>query len=402
MKLSLIMRSLIIAGLMSSVPVAMASTTSFDARVTAMGGAGVAAGKFGSAPLVNPALLAKSPENGKFGLIAPSIGAHADDEGHLIDSFKDIKPAWNKLEKAIDQGSDATAQAGELKGIMADLSGKNANASASMAMVLAVPDKELPVALSINSWGLGTAQGLVSQSDLEYLEGISNGSITPLPGDMDKLTSRAEGMVALVTDYGVSFAHPFTLGMVPMAFGVTPKIQRIETWNYNVGINNYKGSDFRDGNWQRQTISGNVDVGLFADVRPELVVALSAQNLVQNRVKSQEVNGTRTAFVIRPQVTAGAAWTQGVITLTSDIDLTPVSDFENVDKRQYIGAGAEWRTADWAALRAGYRVDMRGDDHRVFTAGVGVSPTDAVQFDLTAIAGRMRNIGGVAQFSFHF
>jgi hypothetical protein len=131
-------------------------------------------------------------------------------------------------------------------------------------------------------------------------------------------------------------------------------------------------------------------------------VALSAQNLIQNRVKSQEVNGTRTAFVIRPQVTAGTAWTTGPITLSSDIDFTPVSGFENVDKRQYIGAGAELQAAEWAQVRAGYRVDMRGNDHRAFTAGIGISPNDAVQFDLTAIAGRMRNIGGVAQFTFQF
>lgn len=402
MKLSLIMRSLAVAGLITSTPFAMASTNSFDARVMAMGGTGVAAGKFGSAPLVNPALLAKSPADGKLSLIAPSIGAHADDEGHLIDSFKDVKPAWNRLERAINNGGSANAQAGELKDIMSDLSGKDANATAGMAFVLAVPDAALPVALSINSWGQGTARGLVSQSDLDYLEGVSNGSITPTPGDMDKLTSRAEGMVALVTDYSVSIAHPFTVMDVPVAVGVTPKIQRIETWNYNVGINNYKSSDFKDGNWQRQTISGNLDAGFYADLQPDWTVALSAQNLIQNRVKSQEVNGTRTAFVIRPQVTAGTAWRTGAVTLSSDIDLTPVSGFENVDKRQYIGAGAELQAADWVQVRGGYRVDMRGNDHRVFTAGVGIVPTEAVQFDLTAMAGRMRNIGGVAQFTFQF
>jgi hypothetical protein len=402
MKLSLIMRSLMVAGVITSAPYAMASTNSFDARVTAMGGTGVAAGKFGSAPLVNPALLAKSPADGKFSLIAPSIGAHADDEGHLIDSFKDLKPAWNTLENAINNGSSASPQAGELKGIMSDLSGKDANASASMAFVLAVPDETLPVALSINSWGQGTARGLVSQGDLDYLEGISNGSITPVPGDMDKLTSRAEGMVALVTDYGVSLAHPFTVGDVPVAFGITPKIQRIEIWNYNVGINNYKSSDFKEGNWQRQTISGNLDTGFFADLQPNWTVALSAQNLFQNRMESQKVNGTRTAFVVRPQVTAGTSWKTGPITLSSDVDLSPISGFENVDKRQYIGAGAEMQAAEWLQVRAGYRVDMRGNDHRTFSAGVGLSPNDAVQFDLTAIAGRMRNIGGVAQLTFHF
>lgn len=114
---------------------------------------------------------------------------------------------------------------------MSDLSGKDANATAGMAFVLAVPDAALPVALSINSWGQGTARGLVSQSDLDYLEGVSNGSIAPTPGDMDKLTSRAEGMVALVTDYGVSISPPvYRNGLTGGTWGDT-KIQRIETWN---------------------------------------------------------------------------------------------------------------------------------------------------------------------------
>lgn len=65
------MRSLAVAGLITSTPFAMASINSFDARVMAMGGTGVAVGKFGSAPLVNPALLAKSPADGKLSLVAP-------------------------------------------------------------------------------------------------------------------------------------------------------------------------------------------------------------------------------------------------------------------------------------------------------------------------------------------
>jgi hypothetical protein len=47
-------------------------------------------------------------------------------------------------------------------------------------------------------------------------------------------------------------------------------------------------------------------------------------------------------------------------------------------------------------------MDMRGNDRRVVTGGVGLSAGEAMQFDLTAMAGRDRTIGGVAQFTFHF
>ncbi|MFP2315530.1 conjugal transfer protein TraF [Enterobacter ludwigii] len=397
----LLTRSLIAAGLIAAIPYASASSNGFDARSSAMGGVGVASAHFGAAPLTNPALLATSREQDKISLIAPSIGAQASDPANLIDGFDDVTTAWDNLENALGSGNEAEA-AGKLADSVAGLAGEHANANLGLSMVLAVPDDELPVALSVNSWAKGHARALVSQSDLDYLDDVAKGIIIPGKDDLDKLTSRAEGMAALVTEYGVTVAHPFTLGELPVGVGITPKIQRIETWNYNVAINNYDSSDLRDGNWQHQTMSANIDAGFFASVTPEWMVALSAQNLFENKVKTREINGYQPAFIIRPELTAGTAWNNERVTLSADIDLTPVSNFQYVDKNQYAAFGAELRAADWVQLRAGYRLDMRGNDRRVVTGGVGLSAGEAMQFDLTAMAGRDRTIGGVAQFTFHF
>lgn len=397
----LLTQSLIAAGLIAAIPYASASNNGFDARSSAMGGVGVASAHFGAAPLTNPALLATSREQDKISLIAPSIGAQASDPANLIDGFDDVTTAWDNLENALGSGNEAEA-AGKLADSVAGLAGEHANANLGLSMVLAVPDDELPVALSVNSWAKGHARALVSQSDLDYLDDVAKGIIIPGKDDLDKLTSRAEGMAALVTEYGVTVAHPFTLGELPVGVGITPKIQRIETWNYNVAINNYDSSDLRDGNWQHQTMSANIDAGFFASVTPEWMVALSAQNLFENKVKTREINGYQPAFIIRPELTAGTAWNNERVTLSADIDLTPVSNFQYVDKNQYAAFGAELRAADWVQLRAGYRLDMRGNDRRVVTGGVGLSAGEAMQFDLTAMAGRDRTIGGVAQFTFHF
>ncbi|MHA0902113.1 conjugal transfer protein TraF [Enterobacter ludwigii] len=397
----LLTQSLIAAGLIAAIPYASASSNGFDARSSAMGGVGVASAHFGAAPLTNPALLATSREQDKISLIAPSIGAQASDPANLIDGFDDVTTAWDNLENALGSGNEAEA-AGKLADSVAGLAGEHANANLGLSMVLAVPDDELPVALSVNSWAKGHARALVSQSDLDYLDDVAKGIIIPGKDDLDKLTSRAEGMAALVTEYGVTVAHPFTLGELPVGVGITPKIQRIETWNYNVAINNYDSSDLRDGNWQHQTMSANIDAGFFASVTPEWMVALSAQNLFENKVKTREINGYQPAFIIRPELTAGTAWNNERVTLSADIDLTPVSNFQYVDKNQYAAFGVELRAADWVQLRAGYRLDMRGNDRRVVTGGVGLSAGEAMQFDLTAMAGRDRTIGGVAQFTFHF
>ncbi|HDR2461382.1 MULTISPECIES: conjugal transfer protein TraF [Enterobacter] len=397
----LLTQSLIAAGLIAAIPYASASSNGFDARSSAMGGVGVASAHFGAAPLTNPALLATSREQDKISLIAPSIGAQASDPANLIDGFDDVTTAWDNLENALGSGNEAEA-AGKLADTVAGLAGEHANANLGLSMVLAVPDDELPVALSVNSWAKGHARALISQSDLDYLDDVAKGIIIPGKDDLDKLTSRAEGMAALVTEYGVTVAHPFTLGELPVGVGITPKIQRIETWNYNVAINNYDSSDLRDGNWQHQTMSANIDAGFFASVTPEWMVALSAQKLFENKVKTREINGYQPAFIIRPELTAGTAWNNERVTLSADIDLTPVSNFQYVDKNQYAAFGAELRAADWVQLRAGYRLDMRGNDRRVVTGGVGLSAGEAMQFDLTAMAGRDRTIGGVAQFTFHF
>ncbi|VEI21168.1 Uncharacterised protein [Serratia plymuthica] len=69
-----------------------------------------------------------------------------------------------------------------------------------------------------------------------------------MQADLDKLTSRAEGLAALVTEYGVSAAHQFDLAGYPVSVGITPKVQRVSTYNYNVAINNSSTSDLRNGN----------------------------------------------------------------------------------------------------------------------------------------------------------
>jgi hypothetical protein len=50
------------------------------------------------------------------------------------------------------------------------------------------------------------------------------------------------------------------------------------------------------------------------------MVALSAQNLFENKVKTREINGYQPAFIIRPELTAGTAWNNERVTLSADID----------------------------------------------------------------------------------
>lgn len=401
MKATLITHGLMIAGLISSLPAAHAAGTWFEARNDAMGGTGVASSKYGSAPLLNPALLTKSEPGDDLSIILPSVGAQLSDPDNLQDGFDNVKHAWNKLEKSTGTGNSA-ASATELRKSLTDISGDSGRADAGVSAVIAVPNDTLPFALVIKGWGQAKARAVVSKSDLAYLDAAGTGIVQPDEAALNNLTSRAEGVAALVSEYGIAIAHQFTLAEIPISVGITPKFQRVDTWNYNVAINNYSTSDFRSGDWKRSESGANVDLGFSADLTPEWTVALAGQNLVARSIDTREVNGQQDSFKIRPQATAGTAWSNGLVTFAADVDVTPTSGFASDDKRQYAGVGAELNAWSWAQLRAGYSADVRNSDNNVVTAGIGISPFNVVHLGLTGMAGTDRTYGAVAQLSVTF
>lgn len=145
-----------------------------------------------------------------------------------------------------------------------------------------------------------------------------------------------------------------------------------------------------------------MDIGFAAQLTPEWTLGLTGQNLVSRDVDTREINGLKDTFQIRPQATAGTSWSNGFITVATDVDLTPASGFASDEKAQYAGVGAELNAWDWAQLRAGYRADMRNSDNNVFTAGIGISPFNVVHLDLTGMAGTDRTYGAAAQLTFTF
>ncbi|NDL64234.1 conjugal transfer protein TraF [Enterobacteriales bacterium SAP-6] len=402
MKANLITRSLFSTGLLTLSASALAAGTWAEARNDAMGGTGVASAHYGSAPLVNPALLTQFGPKDDLSIILPSVGARVSDPDNLVDGFDDVKSAWDAFDAQAGDGTGADSSATNLKQKLQDISGHQGKAEAAASAAIAVPNATLPFAFVAKGWGTANAKATVTQSDLAYLDAVGSGAIQPTQADLDKLTSRAEGLAALVTEYGVSVAHQFDLAGHPVSVGVTPKVQRVSTYNYNVAINNFSTSDFRGGDYERSETGGNVDVGLATNLSSEWTVGLVAQNLVARSVETKEINGIKDSFKVRPQATVGTAWSNGIVTTALDIDLTPASGFASEEKSQYAGIGAELNAWSWAQLRAGYRADMRNSDNNAFTAGIGLSPFDVVHLDLTGLVGSGRTYGVVAQLTYTF
>ena len=401
MKVSMITRRITLALLATALPAAQAAGSWTEARNDAMGGTGVASSGYTAAALANPALMTRHDASDDVGIILPGIGAQVSDPDNLQDGLDRVKDNWKRLSDSAGSGNRA-AQSAALKKSLQDVSGDSGNASAGVSAVIAIPNDSLPFALVVKGWGQAKARATVTDHDLTYLDAAQTGIFSPTQDDLDQLTSRAEGVAVLVSEYGLAMAHQFMLAGTPVSVGITPKFQRVDTWNYNVAINNYSTSDFHSGEWKRSESGANMDIGLATQLTPEWTVGLTGQNLVSGNVGTREVNGLRDTFLIRPQATAGTSWSNGLITLATDVDLTPASGFASDEKAQYAGVGAELNAWDWAQLRAGYRADMRNSDNNVFTAGIGISPFNVVHLDLTGMAGNDRTYGAAAQLTFTF
>ena len=278
----------------------------------------------------------------------------------------------------------------------------NALLVSSSALAVTVPNATLPFAFITTAYGTAHIRANVAQSDIDYLDSLANGAF-PQPGDQDNLRSSANGLAALVTDYGIAMAHEFTVAGHPVSLGITPKLQKTWLYNYSASVYNYDKNDLKNGRYRSSDTGFNVDAGLATAFAENWTFGLTGQNLISRDLETKVVNGYRDTYQIRPLVTTGLAWERGPVTLTGDVDLTETKRFKSQESSQYAGAGAEYRVLDWLALRAGYRADLKSNDVNVVTAGLGLSPfNNAVHLDLAGSAGKDRTWGAMVQLGFNF
>lgn len=379
-----------------------AATTYMDARNDAMGGTGVASSHYGTAAFANPALLTHFGVSDDFSLILPSVGVQVSDPDHLQDGVDGVRDTWNRYDDALSSGTVTSGDAQALKDQLMRFRNTRASAQAGAGVVATVPNRVVPFALMVKSWGTASVDGHVSDHDLQYLDEVIAGKITPSEADKDTLTSKARGRAAVITDVGVALAREFDAGGFKYSVGVTPKWQRVDTFNYNVTVKDYDRGDF-DGDRYRNTTTGfNADIGFAADLDDSWTLGLAVQNIVPRSIDTREVNGLKETFKIRPQATAGVSWHNSLFTAAADVDLTPGSSFNGDPHPQFARVGGEFNAWSWAQVRAGYQQSLDHNEGSAFTAGIGISPFDVVHLDLTGLVGTDRTYGAVAQLSVTF
>lgn len=401
MKKTYIAKTLISSAVMMAFH-AGAATSYMEARSDAMGGTGVASAHYGTAALSNPALLTKFGANDDFSLVLPSVGVQVADPDKAIDTADDVKDLWNNFDNAVDSQSGVSESAAALRNKLEDLKDVKANGQVGASVIATTPNKVLPFAVVVKSWGTVSVNGTVSDHDLQYLDKIASGAIPADAVDKDALTSRAYGRAAVITDVGVAMAHEFETAGHSWSLGITPKYQRIDLFNYSATVNDFDKNDVNSDDYRNTKTGFNADIGLATNLGDNWMLGLAVQNIIARSVDTKEVNGEKETFKVKPQATAGVAWSNNILTTALDVDLTEASRFERDDKRQFASVGAELNAWSWMQVRAGYRQNMVSSEGNAFTAGLGFSPFDVVHLDLTGIAGTDRTYGAVAQLQFTF
>ncbi|NOH35048.1 conjugal transfer protein TraF [Vibrio chagasii] len=350
----------------ASLPIS-AANYAIEARGDAMGGVGVVSANFLTAPFYNPALVAIYRRNDDMGMITPSFGGNYNDP--------------NDMKSNIDSVIDASNTA-DLDAALSKLDGNQANVELGGVVAFALPNQFV-------------AANLFAKA---YTESFATPDVYTTGSDTDKVElSTVEAVSIGVTEVGLYLAKYQTFMGQHISFGITPKIQRIYTYNYIASVNDYDLSDVRE-NSNGET-AFNMDAGALWFFGP-FRVGVAATNLFSRDIETKDTTRTLTsstsgathkvggkyAYQLEPVYTVGAGIVSDYFSLSVDYDLNETEKFTSFeDNEQMIRVGTEVDLLRQMQLRAGYYKNLAySDSEGTITAGIGLSPLNLFQLDLSA------------------
>lgn len=371
---------------------ANAAQNYFQARSDAMGGTGVASAHYLSAPLMNPALLARFSHTDDTGILLPAVGAQIADNEDTIESIDNTSNLFNELNQYDSNSLQARATANQLASELEMLDNEKVPVQAGLAAVIAIPNNIISFAVFTNTY-----------LDLQLVTDISDSDITALRGPDPTAINALSSTVTLrgvgVTDIGVSLASKFILGNTPVYLGISPKIQAIGFYQYTDSIEDFNASNLEFDDNVNDEMAFNIDAGFVVEPSKHFTFGLVAKNML-----AQQVTNTAETLIyeIKPQVTTGFALHSAWFTAAVDIDITQSQTLSSQGPSQYTRFGAEIDAWGWLQLRGGFRYDVNDNDSNQVTFGMGLSPFSTFNIDLTGMLSEDETYGLVAQTSFTF
>ena len=344
----------------ASLPIS-AANYAIEARGDAMGGVGVVSANFLTAPFYNPALVAIYRRNDDMGMITPSFGGKYNDP--------------NDMKSNIDAVLDASGR--DIADGLKKLDGNQANFDLGGVVAFALPNQFV----AANIFGKA------------YTESFVTPEVYTAGNDAENLQRSAVEAVSIgVAEVGISLAKYQTFMGQHLSFGISPKLQRIYTYNYVASLNDYDLSDVRENDDGDTTF--NVDAGALWFYGP-FRVGFAATNLISRDIETKDSTkdiapgysvGGKYAYKLEPVYTVGAGIVSDYFSLSVDYDLNETEKFTSFeDNEQMIRVGTEVDLLRQMQLRAGYYKNLAySDSEGTITAGIGLSPLNLFQLDLSA------------------
>lgn len=444
------------AALLMSTSAAMALPfSSFDTRSMAMGGAGVAVGDAGSAPLFNPALLSVTRADDRFALVLPTIGVRVSDPDKLrdsIDKFQsgnyvdNLQTSVTTLNTAITNvtnspstttvaalGTAASTTSTNLTNVstqLGTLSNKPITLDGGIATVIAIPSDRMGIAFYAN--GTVATGGLFLYKDdalfttlatqtkcladaaalptttTQNLIDLKNAvaACTPPSFTSTQMNSGINFRGVMLAEAGISIST-YNLGY--MSWGITPKIVKAELFDLPVSVNDSNQSNFSGKDYLASYSMPNLDFGIASyDNAAGWRTGLVIKNVIPYTLEFKKALTPGTTPVatgqtlsLRPQARIGISHATSWSTVALDYDVTKNDPAGFEQATQYTALGVELNAFDWVQLRAGYRIDMVNSARNVTSVGLGLSPFGVPHIDI-AVAGNESEIGASFQFGVHF
>lgn len=398
----------------------VASASYADNRTQAMGGAGVANGKYTQAASLNPALVANYMQRDNFGLVFPAFFIEVADSEDLIDSIDNFQDSYDRLEFLLQQAEQGQpVNENEIQQAREQLaqdfgnSEGRLNADVNLQASISVPNRFLATSLFFNADANIFGGTSIATSDLDRILDAQT------PADLDNLISEGYVVGYVTADLGLAMARKFTIAGREVAIGVAPKLQQMESIAYIAQLDDFDDDDFDAGEYRSSSDAFNLDLGMSVALSERSSFGLTIRDLFKHEVTSvplfsrQAEEPVLLSYERAPRVTAGFGYNTERMAFSADLDLNAQNYlglnsesqqllFSEQLEVQFARAGFELDLARWVQFRAGYRHDLKGTYDGAVTAGFGFSPFGRVHINVSALYAGENNAGAGAQLAFTF
>ena len=362
------------------------------ARDRAMGGVGVASSHYSTAGFTNPALLSHYGKRDDVGVVMPFFQAIGEDQDQLLDALDEFQDTLTRMQDLLDAMDFAGANALRpvLAAQLAGLDGRTAQTGLGAGLAVSLPSDGLALAVVARSYVDGQVFPVIDPADVTTI----NNSVDS--GDFDNLLSEAVAIAAGIVEVGLTSSYRIDLLGRPLSIGVTPKIQRIETFNYAASVSTFDDDnafdDITNSVYRQDETSVNVDAGVAFEPVPFLTIGLAGQDLVGTEVDTVLTNGRTFTYELGPRLVAGVAFRSSWFTVAADVDLIERKRFDPgttnpADDTQTVRGGAEFDAFGWVKVRAGVEHDFEDTRADVFSAGLGFAPFQVLGLDVFGLLG---------------